>query len=69
MGQTTVRVADGEFAAEFLDQVRELGQPVDVLSMQEMRGARGYWVGIHIDEQGTLVGGASDNLNSTVLGE
>ena len=68
MGQTTVQVAAGEFAAELLDEVRELGQPVLERSAQEMRGARGYWIGIRIGEEGELVGGTSDILNGWVLG-
>lgn len=69
LGMATAQVAEGELDVRFLDEVRSLGQPVLELSDQEMRGVRGYWIGIRIDESGKLAGGTPGLLNGWVRGE
>lgn len=68
-GQATARVVEGEFEPELLEAVRALGQPVEELSPQEARGARGYWIGVRITGSGELVGASPGHLNGCVLAE
>jgi len=59
LGRSTCQVPEGEFDAELLAAVRALGQPIDEVGREIQGGARGYWIGIHIDPQTGALQGAS----------
>lgn len=43
-------VSKGEFAAEFLEKVRAMGQPVEELAREQASPLEGYWVGVRFDQ-------------------
>jgi gamma-glutamyltranspeptidase/glutathione hydrolase len=45
----TAQVDRGESDGKLLDAVRELGQPLREMSVEEAGGVRGYWVGVAIE--------------------
>jgi len=58
-GEVTGTVGVGDFHDAYLNELRDLGQPV-----KEDNAARGYWIGVSIDPMnGTLHGGALRELN------
>jgi len=69
--QPVERVAEGQFDALLLEQVREMGQPVEELALttDSLLMEVGYWIGVVIDPQaGTLQGAAPMILGGTALG-
>jgi gamma-glutamyltranspeptidase/glutathione hydrolase len=65
------RVAEGQFDALLLQQVREMGQPVEELALttDSLLMDVGYWIGVVIDsDTGALQGAAPMILDGTVLG-
>jgi len=62
-------VTKGDFSEEIIEEVKKLGEELQIVTAQVARGFLGYWVGIRIDpETRKLEGGVSKQINGLVLG-
>jgi hypothetical protein len=53
-GPPVAQVERGAFDGKLLDRTRALGQEIRELGSSAADGARGYWVGAHIDPKSNL---------------
>jgi gamma-glutamyltranspeptidase/glutathione hydrolase len=72
LGETVERVAEDEFSSILLEDVRRMGQPIEVLEMtfENIIATRGLWIGVKIDPvNGSLLGSAPVILDGYVAGD
>ncbi len=61
-------MTSGDFPADLLQAVRDMGIPIQTLPFFNF-DSRGFWVGVSFDrERGEMLGATTDFLNGRALG-